>query len=328
MRGRLGSLALLTALLLASCGGEANGHIVRVEVETTLVPAEEFDTVSTTLESDDPAERQSFPAQPGDNFVDGLQTAEFTDVPEGSVRVVVALLREGTVVVKRAVRARVDRDRVVEVTITASELGAECSPGCYCTQLANLACEAQANCCPTEPTTTLLECLGSVRARCETDLLPSLEDERTGYDPAVAVDLIGEARELVAECSPDVRRWGNVDFLEVMRGTKSRGTSCTPDPSVEEDTAALFSCNTDEDLTCRPTETSAWACQGLSSEGGPCAIGFNCRPGMYCDEGTCRPRLNLGAACAGNAQCASFLCEEGVCVEPEESDFCEDPLGE
>lgn len=46
-----------------------------------------------------------------------------------------------------------------------------------------------------------------------------------------------------------------------------------------------------------------------------CTLDSECKSGNYCDNGACKPRLDLGGACAENKQCLSGFCTDWVCCD-------------
>lgn len=64
-----------------------------------------------------------------------------------------------------------------------------------------------------------------------------------------------------------------------------------------------------------------------SADGGPCTSSRGCQPGLYCEDGTCRPKKAAGGTCTGSSfdtecigRCDAPSGEPGTCVS-----FCGSP---
>lgn len=59
------------------------------------------------------------------------------------------------------------------------------------------------------------------------------------------------------------------------------------------------------------------ACSGASAQcpSGACGATLDCLASAYCDAGTCTPDRPGGQGCAGDHECASGFCTDGVCCE-------------
>jgi hypothetical protein len=77
-------------------------------------------------------------------------------------------------------------------------------------------------------------------------------------------------------------------------------------------------CHPEDGLYCHRGDN---VCAPHVEEGEYCPYPNACEPTAVCTGGTCMPRepgLDVGSACSDPAQCASGVCQEGVCVS---SDF-------
>lgn len=207
--------------------------------------------------------------------------------------------------------------------------GAELEPipaEAFCSELAQLDCEARRDCCDTGPSTDVDECIAAVTEDCRNDLEPLLTDDHTGYDPERAAQVIAGGDALRETCSTEIVPWYVFDVYSVMRGALGRDINCEPpDGGFEDDPAALWRCDADIGLVCRPKPAGGSACQGTSSEGGPCNTIYHCERGLYCTAflgGVCQPQLDRGAVCTHPSQCRSLSCREGTCGDPDASAYC------
>lgn len=78
-------------------------------------------------------------------------------------------------------------------------------------------------------------------------------------------------------------------------------------------TRGMWFVTCDSGLSCADDGT----CQPAQSLGSPCDAATACAVGGWCDTGTCTAVLVGGSPCIDDDQCASNLCKDGACYEPE-----------
>lgn len=201
------------------------------------------------------------------------------------------------------------------------------APADLCTELVRLLCEARLECCD-DPGQTYEECRTNAMTDCQMLVGPFLEDERTGYTPMRAGELIAEGRRIYRDsCSLEI-----LDFLgtkerllSMFDGTVPLNGSC----SILE-VPTLLSCERPE-LVCQPMGFGT-QCLPVRTEGEPCAFDLACETGLYCPSGmgaTCAPQLADGAGpCAEGPDCQSYICNTTTMLcEPRTADvYCLDPF--
>lgn len=112
------------------------------------------------------------------------------------------------------------------------------------------------------------------------------------------------------ECTPP-----EVDGAGCQSGLRCAGGVCvTPVPNGS-------AC--DDQHPCRSWVCRDGQCVGRPDEGQACEGTGNCLLGLWCDQGTCRSRLSIGASCTIAEQCLTSLCFDGVCSGPRaEGETC------
>jgi hypothetical protein len=194
----------------------------------------------------------------------------------------------------------------------------------FCGEFADVVCDAHLRCCSTA-TVAREQCVSNWTSICANQVGSLSLDPRTGYDPALAAEVLAEGRALTAECSVEVSAWfeSRSGFQRVLAGTVAGGGECTPKNLL--DFPAYFSC-IERDQACVQVASNRSICAELRPEGDPCHAASDCAEGLWCDgggpltEGACAPTLAEGEPCTGNQQCESLVCDTdatGRCVIPE-----------
>lgn len=199
----------------------------------------------------------------------------------------------------------------------------------FCQRFAEMVCDATDQCCSMAPDPfDRTGCLTEAERACREDGFGDLIlDPRTGYDPQLAGLVIQEAYDRILgrdgkdTCDLDAAEWlvNRNGFMRVLSGTRTAGTTCTPESTIPFDTAALFSCE-GSDQSCI-AGLPDWICQPRHESGQSCVLYWDCVEGMRCSPpltltGTCQPRLPNGQPCSTATDCESLVCsgEPGVCV--------------
>lgn len=203
------------------------------------------------------------------------------------------------------------------------DAGPAISPEEFCDELAVLLCQGHFHCCQGRPPMNDMEfedCVSFLAifqcgALLGFPLRTVLEDDRVGYDPHAAAQVVAEARERIQRCDLTIRDWytWRDGLWRMLPGTIPPGEACTP--RSENDHALLFACR-GLDHRCLRSDDDTWTCAELGRIEDRCLATTDCERGNYCDrppamsEGTCRDLLNNGALCGSDDVCESFHCSD------------------
>ncbi len=194
----------------------------------------------------------------------------------------------------------------------------------FCAEFAAVVCDAHLACC-SSAAVDLDDCRSAWTASCASTVGTLATDPRSGYDPRIAAEVLEEGRSFTATCSTDALVWfeSRAGFQRVLSGTVAGGEECTPNEAL--DLPAYVSCD-DLDQACLGTGGGISVCQDRRDVGEACGGHYDCTEGLFCEDftpfilpGSCAVRLEDGAACTDDAQCASLFCPQAtprVCVTP------------
>jgi hypothetical protein len=145
------------------------------------------------------------------------------------------------------------------------------------------------------PVLVITGCGGTTMARSEADSGP---DDAAGRDGSV----VGVG----AVCSQDGMPTAACDpGLACPTPAHGHDTSCCANPST--------ACHQDGDCCTGVCLTASGTCAAAKAPGALCTKGSDCINGVCDSMGECGA-LDAGATCGAQSECASDLCEHGVCV--------------
>jgi hypothetical protein len=207
----------------------------------------------------------------------------------------------------------------------------------FCGAFFDAMCEPLAQCECGD--TAIAICRGEEAALCRgfpsAEMASAVDEGRLRYDGVAARALIDTMERRATTCTSfvDALDWQVRDLLSVggvFEGTVTAGGTCAVLGFELISECALGSCALVE---------GAHVCRSAVGPGAPCDATHQCadlearltielgierlslRCGATEGEGTCEARLPDGAACAGDAECESNLCE-GICRSRELGERC------
>lgn len=201
--------------------------------------------------------------------------------------------------------------------------GEALTPKTYCQAFATVICKGDADCCKDsskqfeDPNT----CKTEMVARCTKDMLVLIEDERTGFDGAVARTELDRLDALTKSCDLKAAAWfveRRSGMMKMYQGTVESGDECKPKDS--KDAGAMLSCKKGVcAIKAFPLLSGSCQDQGIAKDAA-CYAHVECEDGLYCTApeglaGQCKERLEAGKDCSDGFGCDSFYCENSKCVE-------------
>jgi hypothetical protein len=124
------ALPCLVVALVSGCSDDSGASLL-VDLRTDFEPVVEFQRVRTTLAASGgaPALLVEHDATAAESYLTGQRVADFAGVAQGSVRLLVQLVKtNGSVVAEQSAAVEIRADLAVTVVVTRSCLGVEC-PG-------------------------------------------------------------------------------------------------------------------------------------------------------------------------------------------------------
>lgn len=103
------------------------------------------------------------------------------------------------------------------------------------------------------------------------------------------------------------------DIVYCLKGScvsKENSSLCEPYGKENEQCSSK---NCDLGFLC----SSDGTCKKLSKEGQPC--GFSCGYGLYCDNGVCKKKKELGEVCISGQECRTETCSDGKCFDKRQN---------
>jgi len=215
----------------------------------------------------------------------------------------------------------IDSATLPDLRVPGEEIGASSTytPLEACQAISELNCGAAVRCCPAgagidpaELERIRGECVVASMEACVADVIPLLEDPRTGYDAVRAAAAIQEGMRLAASCDLSFADWdasSERGLFSALRGSLAPGQAC---PLM--DTADVFACR---DGTCNAFASgtcASRACRGEPCTGDTALADYGCGDGLHCAPGvggapaTCQRRLPTGEECDRDTQCESLIC--------------------
>jgi hypothetical protein len=198
----------------------------------------------------------------------------------------------------------------------------------FCTRLAEVICDGIVHCCDQPAVVAMYSnhgmCISQVQTACTSgnpNVSQLVHDSRTGYDPAIAGDVIAEARWRVSQCDTSISTWiyERTGFLRMFTGTIAGGAQCwSGDITAGIAPGVFLSCNDPND-SCQLATVHRATCAARVGNGQACIDDLDCADGSYCAPGTvlqasmCAPRL-AGGSCNHDLSDHGSWCQSGVCA--------------
>ena len=203
-----------------------------------------------------------------------------------------------------------------------------------CKRLAEINCAGEAFCCDS-PGRSVEACKTEIVRACSQELMLDqvAANPITGFDAAAAERGYTELESKASKCDPSVAAWGNSPegLRGLLKGTVAPDASCMPTQTLPDPAmiaASLLSCK--DDRACLyDNPLGPWTCAQRSAASGPCLTDNNCKDGLHCVlppltvVGSCMDRKPSGDSCTAPAECKSFFCKQGKCVDAsQQAAYC------
>jgi hypothetical protein len=200
------------------------------------------------------------------------------------------------------------------------------APGDICRRFAEITCAGEQFCCDA-PGRAAAACISSVMGTCNSMLMADTiaRSAAVGFNAAAAKTAFTELEERASNCDPSAAAWAVSEdgFPSSFAGTLGMGDDCEPtgglQAPIDQLLIALTSCRIGDGLVCLPG-AMGWVCAPHAAAGQRCFNDFNCNHGLYCDnpdgeyDGMCVAGMAAGSDCDTAAQCASYICSDGMCA--------------
>ncbi len=301
------------------CSSDCNRvgtNVLSASLATDFVPGYEFDKISVELAS----ASRIIDVNAVTELVNPRPIAQFPEIASGEHRVVIKLLRSGSVTAQRAVSVTVSGDLTVPVILTRDCEGVTCTGAAdqclnglcissACSELNPDACPvamcAEDEDCSATVTCTHAVCVGGrCLERREDGLCESDERCIPGTGCVVAAHECDHEMECddLTTCTQERCNGGrcasqrddtrcNLTICDPTAKTAAAATGCTPAP-----------CSADN---CLPAP-----CETAICEKGACIHTPVCESGQQCCDGVCAANCNDPRACAGRP--AGYVCRVSV----------------